>query len=769
LTGITYSPDFPLLSAFQSSFPDTNIAFVTRLSSTGTLSYSTFAGGQGDAQANAIALDSAGGAYVTGSTTAQTGLATSGAYQTSTSGSGGPFVAKVQGPFTAGTSVSTSPAGLTFSVDGTNYTAAQTFTWTAGSTHTIGVASPQTLAGVSGTRYLWANWSDSGLENHSITASASGGSYTANFTTQYLLTVAEAPSAGGTVAATPSSPDGYYNSGTSVQLKATANTGYTFANWTGGLTGTGNPQSVTMSGPQTVTANFSSGGSGPNLSITKTHNGNFTQGQTNATYTLTVTNQAGAGATSGTVTVSDAIPAYLTLVTMSGTGWNCLGNACARSDVLAGGASYPAITVAVNVAANAPSQVTNQAAVTDNGVSPVTVSDVTTIVSATTTNGLYFYPVTPCRVADTRNAAGAFGGPVMSGGSTRVFPIPSSACGIPGSAQAYSLNLTVAPSGPLGWLTAWPTGQAQPWVSTLNSSNGAILANAAIVPAGTNGAVSVYVSDTTHVIIDINGYFAAPGGAGALAFYPATPCRVADTRSAAGPFGGPSLAAGATRSFTLPSGACGIPSTAKAYSLNMTVVPMGSLGYLTTWPTGQAQPYVSTLNALQGQIAANAALVPAGTSGAISVYVSDASNVIVDVNGYFAPPGSAGALAFYPVSPCRVADTRNPTGTFGGPVLGAGSTRTFPIPSSSCALPVAAQAFSFNMTVVPPGQLLYLTTWPSGQAMPVVSTLNDMQGQIVANAAIVTAGSGSGGTGAVCVFVSDQTNLIIDANGYFAP
>ena len=384
--------------------------------------------------------------------------------------------------------------------------------------------------------------------------------------------------------------------------------------------------------------------------------------------------------------------------------------------------------------------------------------------AATTTSGLAFYPVTPCRVADTRNATGPFGGPILSAGSTRSFAIPSSTCGIPSSAQAYSLNITVVPPAALGYLTAWPTGETQPYVSTLNSSNGAIIANAAIVPAGTGGSISIYVSDATHVIIDINGYFAAPSGSTALAFYPVTPCRVADTRNANGPFGGPSLAAGATRNFTAPQSACNIPATAQAYSLNMTVVPPGALEYLSTWPAGQSQPVVSTLNALQGQIAANAAIVPAGTNGAISVYVSDASNVIIDINGYFAPPGETGALYFYPVTPCRIADTRNATGTFGGPSLPADATRTFPIPSSSCGLPSTARAYSLNMTVAPPGSLLYLSTWPAGQTQPVVSTLNDLQGQIVANAAIVPAG----GAGGISVYISDATNLIIDANGYFA-
>jgi hypothetical protein len=301
-------------------------------------------------------------------------------------------------------------------------------------------------------------------------------------------------------------------------------------------------------------------------------------------------------------------------------------------------------------------------------------------------------------------------------------------------------------------------------VSTLNSLNGAITANAAIVPAGASGGVSVFVSDATDVIVDINGYFGT-ATASALAFYTTTPCRIADTRGATGTFGGPMLSAGQTRAFPAPSSSCNIPANAQAYSLNVTVVPPGSLDYLSIWPAGQAQPVVSTLNALDGRIVANAAIVPAGTNGAVDVFVSDASNVIIDINGYFAPSGGAGALHFYPATPCRIADTRTGsgfTGSFGAPALAGSATRNFPIASSGCGVPSTAQAYSLNMTVVPPGSLLYLTTWPAGQTQPVVSTLNDVQGNIVANAAIVP-----GGAGAISVFVSDPTNLIIDINGYF--
>src|SRR6185436_5961464 len=142
----------------------------------------------------------------------------------------------------------------------------------------------------------------------------------------------------------------------------------------------GAPSSVTNTaavsgGGETNTANDSA--SNPttinppppaDLTLTKTHVGNFTQGQTGATYTLTASN-GGTGATIGAVTVVDTLPASLTATAMSGTGWSCTvaTATCTRSDALAVGASYPAITLTLDVSSNAPSSVTNTAVVSGGG------------------------------------------------------------------------------------------------------------------------------------------------------------------------------------------------------------------------------------------------------------------------------------------------------------------------------------------------------------------------------------------------------------------
>src|SRR5437016_451922 len=107
----------------------------------------------------------------------------------------------------------------------------------------------------------------------------------------------------------------------------------------------------------------------PDLTATLSHTGNFTQGQTAATYTITVRNVGGTD-THGTVTVTDSLPAKLTATAASGTGWTCvLGPpvSCTRSDVLSTLNSYPAITLTVNVAGDAPGTITNTATVSGGG------------------------------------------------------------------------------------------------------------------------------------------------------------------------------------------------------------------------------------------------------------------------------------------------------------------------------------------------------------------------------------------------------------------
>ena len=280
-----------------------------------------------------------------------------------------------------------------------------------------------------------------------------------------------------------------------------------------------------------------------------------------------------------------------------------------------------------------------------NGAINVFVTDTSNVLldingyfAPSTQSTLAFYPLTPCRVADTRNPDSDLGGPSLSGGVPRSFPVlEASACNIPTRAQAYSMNFTAVPHGSLSYLTVWQTGQTQPVASTLNAPTGATTANAAIVPAGTDGAISTYASNDTDLVIDINGYFAPTGMPGqpiGLSYYPSVPCRVLDTRppSGSGPFNGT-----LSPPVDLLGSPCGVPTQSQAYAMNATAVPSGPLGYLTLWPDGQTQPGVSTLNAGDGKVTSNLAILPAGRQGKIDAFASGATNLILDISGFFAP------------------------------------------------------------------------------------------------------------------------------------
>ena len=124
-----------------------------------------------------------------------------------------------------------------------------------------------------------------------------------------------------------------------------------------------------------------------------------------------------------------------------------------------------------------------------------------------------YYPLTPCRIADTRLPNGTNQGPILGTAVTRDFQVRG-LCGVPSTAKAASLNFTIAnstvPSGQPSWLTVWPSGSSMPATSIINFSPGdPPTANGAITPLSTN-TLDLSVQNargTVHVIIDVTGYF----------------------------------------------------------------------------------------------------------------------------------------------------------------------------------------------------------------------------------------------------------------------
>ena len=338
--------------------------------------------------------------------------------------------------------------------------------------------------------------------------------------------------------------------------------------------------------------------------------------------------------------------------------------------------------------------------------------------------------------------------------------------------QQVTITATVGPAGPpapTGTVGFTSNGTAISGCTSVTLNSGTAQCVTSSLSVGTDMIVATYSGDSNY-----------SGSSGsmvqivnpmpiALQFIAISPCRIVDTRNPNGTFGGPPIQGGIPRSFPVPQQTpCDIPATAAAYSLNVTLVPIGghSVGFITVWPTGENQPNASMMNSWDGRFKANAAIVPAGTSGAVSVYSSDTTNVVLDIDGYFVPTTSS-TLAFYPLTPCRVADTRNANGPLGGPYLPKNTERDFPVlDATACNIPSTAQAYSLNFTVIPRSdQVWVFTAWPFGQSQPGTSTLNAPTGTVVANAAIVPAGT----NGKIATSASADTELAIDINGYFAP
>ncbi len=142
---------------------------------------------------------------------------------------------------------------------------------------------------------------------------------------------------------------------------------------------------------------------------------------------------------------------------------------------------------------------------------------------------------------------------------------------------------------------------------------------------------------------------------------------------------------------------------------------------------------------------------------------SSAQTKIVTVNAGLTCPGPVG---FFTVTPCRVADTRQPNGPNGGPPLAGNSTRTFPI-AGQCGIPPTARSVSVNLTVVGPSASGHLTLFPGNTPIPLVSTINFRVGLTRANNAIAALGA-SGDVGVLCVLGTPGTvGLVLDVNGYF--
>ena len=327
---------------------------------------------------------------------------------------------------------------------------------------------------------------------------------------------------------------------------------------------------------------------------------------------------------------------------------------------------------------------------------------------------------------------------------------------------AVSLNVTVTNPVASGFVTVYACGTRDA-VSSVNFNAGQTVANAVISPVSATGTVCFYSSALTDIVVDINGWL--PEG---QAFTPVGPKRVFDTR-----LGASGQALRTVANNPVPTGemievqvtdlvglvpASGVDSV----SLNVTVTNPTAYGFITVYACGTREA-VSSVNYVVGQTVANAVIAPISPSGTVCFYAEAATDLVVDINGWFKL--SAG---FTGVSPKRVLDTRDGTPDALRAVaktkIGNGYILEVRVTDLGDSVPESGVAVvSLNVTATNADGDGFVTVYACGTREE-VSSLNYSAGQTVANAVFAPVSA----AGTICLFAFAPTDVIVDINGWFA-
>jgi CSLREA domain-containing protein len=375
-------------------------------------------------------------------------------------------------------------------------------------------------------------------------------------------------------------------------------------------------------------------------------------------------------------------------------------------------------------------------------------------------------PLQPARLLETRpglpTVDGLFQGiGALSRGQTLELQV-SGRGGVPADAEGVVLNVTVTEPVGSGFVTVYPCGSQQPLSSNVNYVAGQSVPNAVISRVGVGGLVCLFVSEGTHLVVDVNGYFPP-----ATSFFSLVPSRLLDTRgqpTVDGLFQGP---APVLRDTTLPLtvlGRGGVPADATAVVLNVTATEPGASGFITVFPCGEGRPNASNLNFVGGQTVPNMAISRVGAGGAVCLYANETTHLVVDVDGYFSADAS-----FVSLQPARLLETRTGNGltTVDGQFnglgrLARGQTLELQVAGRG-GVSTGAAAAVLNVTAAGAVGSGFVTVFPCDQPQPVASSLNYLAGQSVPNAVVARLSA----TGTVCLFVSEATDLVADVDGYF--
>ncbi|HYE14108.1 MAG TPA: delta-60 repeat domain-containing protein, partial [Pyrinomonadaceae bacterium] len=270
-----------------------------------------------------------------------------------------------------------------------------------------------------------------------------------------------------------------------------------------------------------------------------------------------------------------------------------------------------------------------------------------------------------------------------------------------------------------------------------------------------------------------------PGGgsAGGLQYYPLpSPVRLFDTRPGqpACSNKGSAMAAGSTYAVAARVACAGLPAAAVSVVGHVTVINNlqgAGPGFVTLFPGGSQRPTVSNINYASGQVLSNAFGVGLGADGSFSIYAHSTTDLLIDVVGYYAPPG-AGGLYFHPLPrPVRLLDTRIGQAACdapGAPVPAGGARAQ--LARTACdglVIPDDALALAGNAAVVNDeagASAGFLTFYPSGAQRPVVSNMTYAAGQVISSAFTTTLGA----DGRFQIYAHSTVNVIVDVTGYYS-
>lgn len=379
-----------------------------------------------------------------------------------------------------------------------------------------------------------------------------------------------------------------------------------------------------------------------------------------------------------------------------------------------------------------------------------------------------FTPVDPVRILDTRDGTGVVDQRVGPLGIGQVLELDVTGVGgVPDTgAGAVVLNVTVTEATGPGYVTVYPCGDLRPLASNVNVRRGVSVANQVTAKVGRDGHVCFFTATTTHLVADLSGWYADDVATVPGFFYePLSPERIVDTRDGTG-LGSRAvgqLAAGEVLPVTIP-GAGGVPADAdvRAATMSVTVTGATEAGFITVFPCDRERPVVSNVNFdPSNPTMANLATSRVSSSGQVCFFASVATDLVVDIQGYFSPNP---AVVFTGLTPVRVLDTRDGTGVVGSrPArLGRGSVIAIDVAGQE-GVPADAKAVMLNVTITEAAGRGYVTAWPCGQPRPVASFLNFVRGVDQANLTPVRIGD----DGTVCLFVNEGTEVVADLNGYY--